>query len=100
MHHAEGEAAVRRILGLLALAKKYGAASADDACAMALESGVCTYRFVRRYLERNLQLPLNLRQVSSASSSPSSPSLVLSLKPAPAYFEPQSRPPWASSLSS
>jgi len=63
LHRTEGEAAVRRILGLLALAKKYGAASADDACAMALESGVCTYRFVRRYLERNLQLPLNLRQV-------------------------------------
>ena len=63
LHRTEGEAAVRRILGLLALSKKYGAASADDACAMALESGVCTYRFVRRYLERNLQLPLSLRQV-------------------------------------
>ena len=62
LYRAEGEAAVRRI-GLLALAKKYGAASADDACAMALESGVSTYRFVRRYLERNLQLPLSLRQV-------------------------------------
>jgi transposase len=63
LHRTEGEAAVRRILGLLALAKKYGSATADDACAMALESGVCTYRFVRRYLERNLQLPLSLRQV-------------------------------------
>ena len=63
MHHTEGEAAVRRILGVLALAKKYGTASADAACALALESGVCTYRFVRRYLERNLQLPLSLRQV-------------------------------------
>jgi transposase len=63
LYRTEGEAAVRRILGLLALAKKYGAASADDACGMALESGVSTYRFVRRYLERNLQLPLSLRQV-------------------------------------
>jgi transposase len=63
LHRTEGEAAVRRILGLLALAKKYGSASTDDACAMALESGVCTYRFVRRYLERHLQLPLSLRQV-------------------------------------
>jgi len=63
LHRTEGEAAVRRILGLLSLAKKYGAAAADDACAMALESGVCTCRFVRRYLERNLQLPLSLRQV-------------------------------------
>lgn len=48
LHRTEGEAAVRRILGMLALAKKYGTASADDACAMALESGVCNYRFVRR----------------------------------------------------
>jgi transposase len=63
LHRTEGQAAVRRIMGMLALAKKYGAASADNACAMALESGVCTYRFVRRYLERNLQLPLSLRQV-------------------------------------
>lgn len=63
VHQTEGEAAVRRILGILALAKKYGAAAVNDACAMALESGVCTYRFVRRYLERNPQMPLSLRQV-------------------------------------
>jgi transposase len=63
LHRTEGQAAVRRILGMLALAKKYGAACTEDACAMALESGACTYRFVRRYLERNLQLPLSLRQV-------------------------------------
>jgi hypothetical protein len=54
---------VRRILGMLSLAKKYGAAAADDACAAALEVGVCEYRFVRRYLERQPQLPLSLRQV-------------------------------------
>ena len=33
------------------------------ACAAALEMGVCDYRFVRRYLERNPQLPLSLRQI-------------------------------------
>ncbi len=59
----QGEAAVRRIQGVLSLAKKYGAARVDDACAAALEVGVCDYRFVRRYLERNPQLPLSLRQV-------------------------------------
>jgi len=48
---------------VLALAKKYGAATVDQACAAALEVGVCDYRFVRRYLERNPQLPLSLRQV-------------------------------------
>jgi transposase len=58
-----GELAVRRILGVLALAKKYGIASTDDACALALETGTCEYHFVRRYLERNPQLPLSLRQV-------------------------------------
>jgi transposase len=63
MHRQHGETAVRRILGVLSLAKKYGAATVDDACAAALEVGVCDYRFVRRYLERNPQLPLSLRQV-------------------------------------
>src|SRR5437667_751276 len=63
MHTQHGETAVRRILGVLSLAKKYGAATVDNACAAALELGVCDYRFVRRYLERNPQLSLGLRQV-------------------------------------
>ena len=63
MHSKDGQIAVRRIQGVLSLAKKYGAASVDDACAAALEVGVCEYRFVRRYLERHPQLPLSLRQV-------------------------------------
>ena len=63
MHHHQGEPAVRRILGVLSLAKKYGAASVDDACAAALEVEVFEYRFVRRYLERRPHNPLSLRQV-------------------------------------
>ena len=63
MHRNQGQVAVRRILGVLALAKKYGIASTDEACSLALETGACEYRFVRRYLERNPQLPLSLRQV-------------------------------------
>jgi transposase len=63
MHGKHGQTAVRRIQGVLSLAKKYGAASVDEACAAALEVGVCDYRFVRRYLERHPQLPLSLRQV-------------------------------------
>ncbi|HSQ02825.1 MAG TPA: IS21 family transposase, partial [Burkholderiales bacterium] len=63
MHHEQGETAVRRIQGVLSLARKYGTACVDEACAAALEVGVCNYRFVRRYLERNPQLPLSLRQV-------------------------------------
>ena len=63
MHGQHGQTAVRRIQGVLWLAKKYGAASVDEACATALELGVCEYRFVRRYLERHPQLPLSLHQV-------------------------------------
>ena len=63
MHHAHGETAVRRIMGVLSLGKKYGVARVDDACAVALEVGTCDYRFVRRYLERNPQPPLSLRQI-------------------------------------
>ena len=63
MHGNHGEIAVRRILGILSLARKYGTASTDDACAVALETGACEYRFVRRYLERGPQLRLSLRQV-------------------------------------
>ena len=54
---------MRRILGVLSMAKKYGVASAEEACAVALETGASEYQFVRRYLERSPQLPLNLRQV-------------------------------------
>ena len=63
MHRKDGQIAVRRILGVLSLAKKYGAASVEDACAAALEVGIYDYHFVRRYLERQPQLPLSLRQV-------------------------------------
>jgi hypothetical protein len=63
MHRQDGETAVRRIQGVLSLAKKHGAATVEDACSAALEVSVYDYRFVRRYLERRPQLPLSLRQV-------------------------------------
>ena len=63
MHGEQKELAVRRIQGVLALAKKHGAAAVEEACAVALEVGVCNYRLVRRYLERGPQLPPTLRQV-------------------------------------
>lgn len=62
IHQEEGEPGLRRIQGLLYIAKKHGPAAVDDACAAALEVGVPTYRFVRRYLERRA-LQLGLRQV-------------------------------------
>jgi transposase len=64
MHQKDGETAVRRILGVLSLVKKYGGATVEDACAVALEVGVrADYHFVRRYLDRHPQLSLSLRQV-------------------------------------
>ena len=63
IHRTQGEVGVRRILGVLSLAKKYGTAAVDEACAAALDMGVQEYRFVRRYLERCPQAPLSLQQV-------------------------------------
>jgi transposase len=63
MHAQQGEPAVRRIQGILSFTKKYGIARVEDACAAALEMEAIDYRFVRRYLERNTQLPLSLKQV-------------------------------------
>ena len=63
IHQHEGASGIRRMLGVLALAKKYGPAVADDAAKAALDLGVPTYRFLRRYLERRLPVPLTLRQV-------------------------------------
>ncbi len=59
----DGVPGVRRILGVLALAKKHGAAVVEDAAKAALEIGVPTYRFLRKYVERRPPLPLTLRQV-------------------------------------
>jgi transposase len=61
IYQRQGEVGIRRILGILSLAKKYGTAALEDACAAAIEIGVPEYRFVRRYLERRPQL--TLRQV-------------------------------------
>lgn len=63
IHERLGEVGVRRIQGVLALAKRFGPAMVDQACAAALELGVHEYHFVRRYLERQPSLPLTLQQV-------------------------------------
>lgn len=64
MYEEGGQEAVRRMQGMLALAKKHGPAVVDEACSLALEAGAVNhYRFVCRYLERGPQLPLSLRQI-------------------------------------
>ncbi len=54
---------IRRIQGTLGLAKKYGHAQLEAACAFALETGAPSYRFVRSYLEHAPGPSLSLRQV-------------------------------------
>lgn len=63
IHQRQGQVGVRRILGVLALAKRFGPVVVEEACAAALELGVHEYHFVRRYLERQPSLPLTLQQV-------------------------------------
>jgi transposase len=61
IHRHQGETGIRRILGVLAVARKFGVPAVEEACAAALELRVYEYRFVRRFLER--RPPLTLRQV-------------------------------------
>ena len=63
IHRHEAAAGVARILGVLSLAKKHGPAVVEDAATAALEVGVPTYRFLKRYLDRRPPVPLTLRQV-------------------------------------
>jgi transposase len=63
LHRHEGEASVRRILGVLALAKKQGAAATEAACSAALELGAPSYAFVKRYLARRLVTAPALTQI-------------------------------------
>lgn len=63
VHRRSGELGVRRILGVLSLVKKHGAAVVDNACAVAIDVGAADYRFVRRYLDKNPAAPLTLRQI-------------------------------------
>ena len=63
IHARQGELGTRRIQGMFSLAKQYGNATCDQACAAALELGVSEYQFIRRYLERSQQAPLSLKQI-------------------------------------
>jgi transposase len=63
IHRHDGAAGVRRLLGLLALARTHGPAAVEDAAKAALDLAVPTYRFVRRYLDRRPPVPVTLRQV-------------------------------------
>ncbi|MBV9918832.1 MAG: IS21 family transposase [Solirubrobacterales bacterium] len=63
IHRTDGEIGVKRILGVLSLARKHGAPTVDAAAQAALDLGAPTYRFLRNYLDRRPAAPLTLRQV-------------------------------------
>jgi len=63
IHKRSAEAGLRRILGVLSLVKKHGAATVEAACQCALEVGYPDYRFVKKWLERHPSVPLTLRQI-------------------------------------
>jgi transposase len=63
LHQGQGPVAVRRIQGVLALAKKFGTPAVDKACALALEMRVHQYSFVKHYLQHCPPAPLSLQQV-------------------------------------
>ena len=62
----EKEYGVRRILGVLSLARKYGARRRRRRLRRGARACLPTYRFVRRYLERHPPVQLSLRQNRSA----------------------------------
>ena len=59
-HRQDG---VRRIQGVLSLARKHGAVVVDDACGAAIEIGVFEYRFVKKWIQRHPASSMTLRQV-------------------------------------
>ena len=63
IEHRDGALGVRRILGVLALARRTAPRRSNEACAAACDLGQPTYRFVRRYVERRPAAPLALRQI-------------------------------------
>jgi len=63
IYRREGETGIRRIQGVLGLARSHGPALTEDAARAALEIGVPTYQFLRRYLERHPAAQLRLRSL-------------------------------------
>ncbi len=63
IHRRDGEAGVRRIMGIFQLRRKYGPVAAEAAAKAALECGVPSYRFLKNWLEHQGHGQLTLKQV-------------------------------------
>ena len=57
------ELAQRRIRGVLRFAKQHGPEHVDNVCAIAIDAGAPTHRFVKTYLDHHPPVPLELKQV-------------------------------------
>jgi hypothetical protein len=55
MHGVHGETVVRRIQGVLSLAKKYGVASVDDACPLNPKPGMSKSGALALFISRQLE---------------------------------------------
>lgn len=55
IHAHDGADGLRRIQGVVNLAKKHGASSVEDACRAGLEAGAPTYQFVKTWLHHQPQ---------------------------------------------
>ncbi len=63
IHASKSEGGLGGILGVLSLAKKYGSEPIEEGCKVAIDVGVPSYRFVRRWIDRNKPEPMALRQI-------------------------------------
>ena len=63
LYRREEQPGIRRIQGVLSLARKHGAAVVDEVCGEALALDLPTYRFVRQAVEHRPALPLTLKQI-------------------------------------
>ena len=63
LHERHGVMAVRRIQGMFSLVKKYGVATVEQACELALNVHQPEYHFLNRYLKHQEPFPLTLQQV-------------------------------------
>jgi transposase len=57
LHEAEGDLAVRRILGLRSMCKEHTPQRVEAACMLALEHGIVRYAFVKSYLNKTRGAP-------------------------------------------
>ena len=67
----EGRVGQRKLWGIVNLAKRYPNRLVDDACAAALEAGMCSYRHVKALTERRVTEALATLEAAASDVAPS-----------------------------